>query len=73
MTILQKIVKAKELPADWAKEFLDPEMQVRVEITELDEELAKAKSSLEVMRIISRRAKERGLTPEIVDEILSER
>ena len=73
MTIIQKIVKAKDLPPEWAKEFADPETQVEVRLSECDEELKNAKNSLEVFDIVARRAKARGLTPEIVDEILNEK
>ena len=73
MTIVQKIVKAGQLPPEWAKEFSDPNAQVQVEITEIDAELLAAKTSVEMMRIIARRAGERGLTPEIADEITRER
>lgn len=72
MTIIQKIVKAGELPPEWAKEFADPDTKVAVRITEFDEEMANAKTPLEIMKIISRRATERGLTPEIVEEIVNE-
>ena len=73
MTIIQKIVKAKDLPPEWAKEFADPETQVEVRLSECDEELKNAKNSLDVMRIMARRAKERGLTPEILEDILNEK
>ena len=73
MTIIQKIMKARDLPPEWAKEFADPDTEVQVEISEYDKELKQARSSLDVLRIISRRAEERGLTPEIVEEILNER
>ena len=32
MTIIQKIVKAGDLPPEWAKEFADPNVEVLVEI-----------------------------------------
>ena len=38
MTIIQKIVKAKDLPPKWAKEFADPEMKVVVRLAEIKNE-----------------------------------
>lgn len=73
MTIIQKIVKAKDLPPEWAKEFSDANVTIQVSLTECDEELAIAKDPMEVLNIISRRAEARGLTPEIAEEIMNER
>ena len=73
MTVIQKIVKAGDLPPEWAKEFANPDIKVEVSITEYDEELRSAKTTLELMDILARRARERGLTPEILEEILNER
>jgi hypothetical protein len=73
MTVFQKIVKASELPPEWAKSFPDQDAKLRIEIREVDEELESAKSVGDVMDIISRRAQERGLTPELLQEILNER
>ena len=73
MTIIQKIVKAKDLPPEWGKAFADPEVKVEVSITEYDEELNDAKDPIEGLDIISRHAEARGRTPEIADEITSER
>lgn len=73
MAIIQKIVKAKDLPPEWAKEFADPEMKLEVSITEYDEEVKNAKDPMEVLNIISRRAEARGLTPEIAEVIMNER
>jgi len=36
MTIIQKLLKVRELPPEWAKEFLSPEAEVRLEIKEVD-------------------------------------
>ena len=73
MTIIQKIVKAGDLPPEWAKEFANPNVQVEVSITEYDEEVRNAKSTAELLHIMSRRAQERGLTPAILEEILNEK
>jgi len=73
MTIIQKIVKARELPPEWAKEFADPEAQVRVEVREVDAKLESARTLEEVMDLISERAVARGLTPEVLQDILKER
>lgn len=35
MTIIQKIVKAGDLPPEWAKEFADPNVTVEVRLQEL--------------------------------------
>ena len=73
MTVIQKIVKAGDLPPEWAKEFADPNVTVEVRITECDDELRNAKSPKDVLDIVSRRAEARGLTPEILEEILNGR
>ena len=73
MTIIQKIVRAGDLPPEWAKEFADPDMKINVRLTEHDDELANANTPIDIMRVISRRAEERGLTPEIVEKILNEK
>ena len=73
MTIVQKIVKAGSLPAEWRKDFPDPERSVRVEIREVDPELEAASSLEEMMDLVGKRAGERGLTPAILQEILGER
>ena len=73
MTIIQKIVKARDLPPEWAKEFADPETQVRVEVREVDTKLEAASTLEDVMDLIAERAKARGLTPEILQDILNER
>ena len=73
MTTIQKIVKAGDLPPEWAKEFANPNVQVEVNITECDEELQNAKTPMEVLDIVSRRAEARGLTPAILEDILNDR
>lgn len=73
MTIVQKIMKAGDLPPELAKAFSDPNADVQVVVREVDRELASAKSTDEVMDLISARAEERGLTPELLREILNER
>ena len=73
MTIIQKIVKARDLPAEWAKEFPDPETQVRVEVREVDSKLEATRTLEEVMDLIAERANARGLTPEVLQDILNER
>ncbi len=73
MTIIQKIMKAGELPPEWAKEFPDPDMKVKLRVAAYDEELETATSPLEVLEIVSRRAEERGLTREIFDEIMNDK
>jgi hypothetical protein len=66
MTIVQKIVKARDLPPEWAKEFADPDTQVRVEVREVDAELEATRTLEDVMDLIAERAKARGLTPEVL-------
>jgi hypothetical protein len=66
MTIIQKIVKARDLPPEWAKEFADPDTQVRVEVREVDAKLEAARTLEDVMDLLAERAKARGLTPEIL-------
>ena len=73
MTIVQKIVKAGSLPAEWRKEFSNPDRDVRVEIREVDPELEAAKSLEDVMDLVAKRAEERGLTPKILQDILNDR
>lgn len=73
MTIFQKIVKASELPPEWVKDVSDGNEMVRIEVHKVDEELENAASLSDVMDIISRRVQERGLTPELLQEILNER
>jgi hypothetical protein len=73
MTVIQKIIKARDLPAEWAKEFPNPEAQVRVEVREVDAELEAARTLEDVMDLIAERAKARGLTPEVLQDILNER
>jgi hypothetical protein len=73
MTIIQKIVKARDLPPEWAKEFADPDAQVRVEVREIDPELEATRTLEHVMDLVAERAKTRGLTPEILQDILNER
>ena len=73
MTIIQKIVKARDLPPEWAKEFADPDTQVRVEVREIDARLEAASTLEDVMDLIAERAKARGLTPEVLRDILNER
>jgi hypothetical protein len=73
MTIIQKIVKARDLPPEWAKEFADPDTQVRVEVREVDAKLEAARTLEDVMDLIAERAKARGLTPEVLQDILNER
>lgn len=73
MTIFQKIVKAGDLPPEWAKAFPDPNADVQVVVREVDKELASARSIDEIMDLISDRAAKRGLTPEMLRDILNER
>jgi hypothetical protein len=73
MTIIQRIVKARDLPPEWAKEFADPETQVRVEVREIDPKLEATRTLEEVMDLVAERAKARGLTPEVLQDILNER
>jgi hypothetical protein len=71
---LQKTVIARELPEAWREEgrfALD--QRVTVVIEPEDTELAAAATLEAVMDIISRRARERGLTEEKLAEILNER
>jgi hypothetical protein len=46
---------------------------MRVEVRELDSRLEAARTLEEVMDLIAERAKARGLTPEVLQDILNER
>jgi hypothetical protein len=71
---VQKTVAARELPTAWREEGrFAPDQRVTVVIEPEDSELAAAASLEGVMDIISRRARERGLTEEKLAEILNER
>lgn len=75
MTIIQKIVKAGDLPPEWAKEFHNPDVPVEIIIREVDKERHAARRA-ELQALLDRaaaQATERGLTPEILQEILDEK
>ena len=73
MATIRKIVRARELPRDWSKSFRDPDQPVRVVISEIDPELERAPSLSRLMDIIGERAQKRGLTPELLDDILHDK
>ena len=73
MTIIHKTLRARDLPPEWASAFPDPDTEVRVEVREVDAKLDGASTLEEVMDLIAERAKARGLTPEILEDILNER
>ena len=74
MKTIDKTLSASELPVAWQREgeFLPTDL-VRVRIEPDDAELAQAANLVEVMRIVGRRARARGLTQERLDEILNEK
>ena len=74
MKVIDKTLPASELPVAWQREgeFL-PTDRVRVRIEPDDPELARAATLIDVMRIVGRRARARGLTQEKLDEILNEK
>ena len=73
-TLYKKSLKARDLPREWREEgSFAPDEEVTVYIEPADPELARARSLLEVMNIIGRRAQARGLTEEKLQEILNER
>ena len=74
MKVVYKTVLASELPAAWREEgggALTDRVVVRIEPD--DPELANAARLVEVIEIVGRRARARGLTEEKVAEILDER
>lgn len=74
MRIVEITVPAAELPAEWREEGgFAPTNMVRVRIEPDEPELAKAARLIEVMDIVGRRARARGLTEEKLAEILNER
>ena len=74
MKIVEKCLPASELPIEWQREGeFAPTDRVLVRIEPEDRELAEAASLVEVMRIVGRRARARGLTQEKLDEILNEK
>ncbi len=73
MTIIQKILKARDLPPEWAEAFSDPDTDVRVEVREVDAKLEATRTLEDVMDLVAERAKARGLTPEILQDILNGR
>lgn len=74
MKVIEKTLPASELPAAWQREgAFAPTDQVRVRIELDDPELAEAKSFVDVMRIMGRRARAQGLTEDKLDAIMNER
>jgi len=73
MSITQKILKVREFPPEWAKEFPNPDVKVRLEIKEVDPTLDAVRTLDDVMDLISERAQQRGLTADLLQEILNER
>jgi len=74
MKVIEKTLPASELPVAWQREGeFSPTDRVRVRIEPDDPELAGAANLIEVMRIVGRRARARGLTQEKLDEILNEK
>ena len=72
MPTIKKILRARELPCDWQRAFADPDQIVAVTLTDIDPELDRAASLPEVMDVIGKRAEQRGLTGEILKDILDE-
>ncbi|MGH6900134.1 MAG: hypothetical protein ACREJ5_26890 [Geminicoccaceae bacterium] len=70
---VQKTLTARELPEAWREEGrFAPDQRVTVVIEPEDPELAAAASLEAIMDVISRRAKERGLTEAKLAKILNE-
>jgi hypothetical protein len=71
---IKKVVSARELPATWPeRKKFGPDDRLVVWIEPEDEELGRAASLQQLMDIIGKRAKARGLTPEKLDRILHDR
>lgn len=71
MKIIEKSLRASELPVAWQREgAYAPTDKVRVRIEPDEPELAEAATLPEVMRIVGRRARARGLTPAKLEDIL---
>jgi len=74
MKTVYKTVLASELPAAWREEGgFAPTDRVVVRVEPDDPELANAARLAEVMEIVGRRARARGLTEEKLAELLDER
>lgn len=74
MKVIDKTIPAAELPPAWQHEGqLAPDERVRVRVEPADPELAAAATLGELMDIIGRRMQERGLTQEMLDDILREK
>lgn len=70
---IKKVVPAGELPASWPeREQFAPDDLVTVWIEPEDAELERAVSLRQVMDIVGKRAKARGLTPKKLDPILND-
>lgn len=73
-TLYKKAIEARELPAAWQQEGqYSPDDRVTVWVEPQDPELAGAASLRELMDIVGRRARERGLTKKRLRDILNER
>jgi hypothetical protein len=71
MKIIEKTLRASELPVAWQHEgAFAPTDKVRVRIEPDDRELAEAANLAALMDIVGRRMQERGLTEKELDEIL---
>lgn len=69
--IVHETMLARDLPPEWrAAGNFRPETRVVVHIEPEDPELVAAAGLIEVMTIIGRRAQERGLTEEKLQDIL---
>lgn len=72
-TLVKKSVKARDLPKEWReREQFGPDETVTIYIEPEDPELAQASNLSEIMDLIGKRAQERGLTDEKLEEILAE-
>ncbi len=72
-TITLRQIKGRELAARLAEELrLDPERTYRVTVLAEDEELATAESLDQVMETIGKRAEKRGLTRQVLEDILGD-
>ena len=77
MAIIQKIVRAGDLPVEWRKDFPDPEVVVRVLLRLVHEKHDDARQAdrdiSAVLDEASDQATSRGLTPALLDEIVNGR
>lgn len=77
MSSVQKVIKAGALPVEFRTDFPNPDEEVRVEVSSAALRGKVRREAwgdlLKTMDQMSQEAAERGLTPEILQEILDEK